>query len=43
MREYFRYAGASTRTLVDYLNQNLILFGKVAEERVKRLQTQYIN
>jgi len=42
MREYFRYAGASTRTFGRLFKSEFDTIGKVAEERVKRLQTQYI-
>ena len=42
MREYFRYAGASTKTFGRLFRSEFDTIGKVAEERVKRLQTQYI-
>jgi TP901 family phage tail tape measure protein len=42
MREYFRYAGASTKTFGRLFKTEFDTIGKVAEERVKRLQTQYI-
>ena len=42
MREYFRYAGASTRTFGKLFKSEFDTIGKVSEERVKRLQTQYI-
>jgi TP901 family phage tail tape measure protein len=42
MREYFRYAGASTKTFGKLFKSEFDTVGKVAEERVKRLQTQYI-
>jgi len=42
MREYFRYAGASTKTFGKLFKSEFDTIGKVAEERVKRLQTQYI-
>jgi TP901 family phage tail tape measure protein len=42
MREYFRYAGASTRTFGKLFKSEFDTIGKVAEENVKRLQTQYI-
>lgn len=42
MREYFRYAGASTKTFGKLFTSEFDTIGKVAEERVKRLQTQYI-
>ena len=42
MREYFRYAGASTKTFGRLFKSEFDTIGKVAEERVKRLQTQYI-
>lgn len=42
MREYFRYAGASTKTFGRLFKSEYDTIGKVAEERVKRLQTQYI-
>lgn len=42
MREYFRYAGASTKTFGRLFRSEFDTIGKVAEERVKKLQTQYI-
>ena len=42
MREYFRYAGGSTKTFGKLFRSEFDTIGKVAEERVKKLQTQYI-
>lgn len=42
MREYFRYAGASTKTFGRLFKSEFDTIGKVSEERVKRLQTQFI-
>ena len=42
MREYFRYSGGSTRTFGKLFKQEFNTIGKVAEERVKKMQTQYI-
>jgi TP901 family phage tail tape measure protein len=42
MREYFRYAAASTKTFGRLFKSEFDTIGKVSEERVKRLQTQYI-
>jgi hypothetical protein len=42
MREYFRYAGGATRTFGRLFKSEYDTIGKVAEERVKRMQTQYI-
>ena len=42
MREYFRYAGAATKTFGANFKSEFDTIGKVAEERVKTLQTQYI-
>lgn len=42
MREYFRYAGASTKTFGKMFTAELDTISKVAEDRVKKLQTQYI-
>ena len=42
MREYFRYAAASTRTFGRAFTSELDTVNKVAEDRVKKLQTQYI-
>jgi TP901 family phage tail tape measure protein len=42
MREYFRYAGGATKTFGKLFKSEFDTIGKVAEERVRRLQTQYI-
>jgi TP901 family phage tail tape measure protein len=42
MREYFRYAGGATKTFGKLFKSEFDTIGRVAEERVKRLQTQYI-
>ena len=42
MREYFRYAGASTKTFGTLFRSEFDTISKVAEDRVKRMQTQYI-
>ena len=42
MREYFRYAGGATKTFGRAFKTEFDTIGKVAEERVKTLQTQYI-
>ena len=42
MREYFRYAGASTKTFGRSFTAEFDTINKVAVENVKRLQTQYI-
>jgi TP901 family phage tail tape measure protein len=42
MREYFRYAGASTKTFGSLFKSEFDTISKVAEDRVKKLQTQYI-
>ena len=42
LREYFRYAGASTKTFGKLFKSEFNTIGRVAEERVKTLQTQYI-
>ena len=42
MREYFRYAGGSTKTFGRLFKSEFDTIGKVAQDRVKRLQTQYI-
>jgi TP901 family phage tail tape measure protein len=42
MREYFRYAGAATKTFGKNFKSEFDTIGKVAEDRVKKLQTQYI-
>ena len=41
-REYFRYAGGATKTFGRIFKQEFDTIGKVAEERVKTMQTQYI-
>ena len=41
-REYFRYAGGATKTFGRLFKQEFNTIGKVAEERVKTMQTQYI-
>ena len=41
-REYFRYAGGATKTFGRIFKQEFNTIGKVAEERVKTMQTQYI-
>ena len=43
MREYFRYAGASTKSFGRLFKSEFDTIGRVAEERVKKLQTQYIS
>jgi TP901 family phage tail tape measure protein len=43
MGEYFRYAGASTKTFGGLFKAEFDTIGKVARERVKDLQTQYIS
>jgi TP901 family phage tail tape measure protein len=40
--EYFRYAGASTKTFGRLFQSEMATIDKVARERVKDLQTQYI-
>jgi len=42
MRDYFRYAGGATKTFGRLFKQEFDTIGKVAEERVKKMQTQYI-
>jgi TP901 family phage tail tape measure protein len=42
MREYFRYAGGSTKTFGRLFKSEFDTIGKVAEDRVKKMQTQYI-
>jgi hypothetical protein len=42
MGEYFRYAGASTKRFGSLFKNELDTIDKVARERVKTLQTQYI-
>jgi TP901 family phage tail tape measure protein len=42
MREYFRYAGGSTKTFGKLFKSEFDTIGKVAEDRVKKMQTQYI-
>ena len=42
MGEYFRYAGASTKTFGRLFSSEFDTINKVARERVKDLQTQYI-
>jgi TP901 family phage tail tape measure protein len=42
MREYFRFAGGSTKTFGRLFKQEFSTIGKVAEERVRKMQTQYI-
>ena len=42
MREYFRYAGASTKSFGRLFKEEFNTIGKVAEERVRKMQTQYI-
>jgi len=42
MREYFRYAGGASKTFGRLFKQEFDTIGKVAEERVKRMSTQYI-
>ena len=42
MRDYFRYAGASTKTFGKLFKSEFDTINKVAEENVKKLQTQYI-
>ena len=41
-REYFRYAGAATKTFGKLFKSEFDTISKVAEERVKTMQTQYI-
>lgn len=42
MREYFRYAGGATKTFGRVFKSEFDTIGRVAEDRVKKLQTQYI-
>jgi TP901 family phage tail tape measure protein len=42
MTQYFRYAGASTKSFGKLFKSEFDTIGKVAEERVKKMQTQYI-
>ena len=42
MREYFRYAGGATKSFGKLFRSEFDTITNVAEERVKRLQTQYI-
>jgi TP901 family phage tail tape measure protein len=42
MREYFRYAGGATKTFGKLFRSEFDTISNVAEERVKKLQTQYI-
>jgi TP901 family phage tail tape measure protein len=42
MGQYFKYAGASTKTFGRLFKSEFDTIGKVAEDRVKRMQTQYI-
>ena len=42
MREYFRFAGGSTKTFGRLFKAEFDTIGKVAQDRVKKLQTQYI-
>ena len=42
MGEYFRYAGASTRTFGRLFKSEFETINKVSRERVKTLQTQYV-
>lgn len=41
-REYFRYAGGATKTFSRLFKQEYDTIGKVSEERLKTMQTQYI-
>ncbi len=42
MRDYFRYAGGASKTFGKLFKSEFDTIGKVAEERVKKMQTQYI-
>jgi TP901 family phage tail tape measure protein len=42
MREYYRYAGASTKTFGRMFKSEFDTIGKVAQDRVRKMQTQYI-
>ena len=41
-REYFRYAGGATKTFGRLFKSEYDTIGKVAEERIKTMQTQYL-
>jgi TP901 family phage tail tape measure protein len=42
MGQYFRFAGGSTRTFGKLFKSEFDTIGRVAEERVRKMQTQYI-
>lgn len=42
IRQYFRYAGASTKTFGKLFRSEFDTISQVAEDRVKKMQTQYI-
>ena len=42
MGQYFKYAGASTKSFGKLFKNEFDTIGKVAEDRVKKMQTQYI-
>ena len=42
MREYYRFSGASTKTFGRLFKQEFDTINKVSEERVKKMQTQYV-
>ncbi len=42
MSQYFRYAGGATKSFGRLFKSEFDTIGKVAEERVKKMQTQYI-
>ncbi|NCX96558.1 MAG: phage tail tape measure protein, partial [Chitinophagia bacterium] len=42
MREYFRYAGGATKTFGRLFKSEYDTIGRVAEQRVKKMQTQYV-
>jgi TP901 family phage tail tape measure protein len=42
MKDYFRYAGGATRTFGRLFKQEFDTIQKTAEDRVKKMQTQYI-
>jgi TP901 family phage tail tape measure protein len=42
MRDYFRYAGGASKSFGKLFKSEFDTIGKVAEERVKKMQTQYI-
>jgi TP901 family phage tail tape measure protein len=42
IKEYFKFAGASTKSFSGLFRSEFDTINKVAEDRVKRLQTQYI-